>query len=49
MACKTRLGKGAGKSGCATKKPERCAAKTKAGTRCKKMASGRSKFCASHK
>lgn len=30
-------------------KAKRCAAKTKAGTKCKKMAVGKSKFCATHK
>jgi len=30
-------------------KKVRCAAITKSGKRCKKMASGKSKFCASHK
>lgn len=30
-------------------KKVRCAAKTKAGKRCKNYASGRSKYCASHK
>ena len=30
-------------------KAKKCAAKTKAGTKCKKNACGRSKFCASHK
>ena len=30
-------------------KKVRCAAKTAAGTRCKRTASGKSKFCASHK
>lgn len=30
-------------------KKVRCAAKTKAGKRCKRYASGRSKYCAAHK
>ncbi len=33
----------------AEKKKKRCAAKTKQGTQCKRSASGRSKFCATHK
>jgi hypothetical protein len=33
----------------AAKKAARCPAKTKAGKQCKNKASGKSKFCASHK
>ncbi|UCE39277.1 MAG: hypothetical protein JSW00_08680 [Thermoplasmata archaeon] len=32
-----------------TKKKAKCAAKTKAGKRCKSYASGRSKYCVAHK
>ena len=35
------------KAACA--KPAKCAATTAAGTKCKRTASGRSKFCSSHK
>jgi hypothetical protein len=33
----------------ATVKKEKCAAKTKEGTKCKNTATGKSKFCATHK
>ena len=39
----------AAKKKAATKKAARCPAKTKAGKQCKNKASGKSKFCASHK
>lgn len=33
----------------AAAKKAKCAAKTKQGTKCKNVAAGKSKFCASHK
>ena len=30
-------------------KPKRCGAKTKSGTKCKNNATGKSKYCATHK
>lgn len=54
MATKKKSASKSGKRKCATKakakvKKVKCAGKTKEGKKCKNYASGKSKFCASHK